>query len=131
MVITPLVPVTLFRALSGRFDRHRKIARWTWPLWMYVAVSGVVVYVMSVHLFPYDRRPHMPDEAGVAPVPVGMVAPDTAMRRELTAWTGLAVGALGIAGAVRVPAGDVARSRRRIRCFRGRSASSKRAWSST
>jgi putative membrane protein len=51
-VITPLVPITLFRALAGRFDRHRKIARWTWPLWMYVAVSGVVVYVMSVHLFP-------------------------------------------------------------------------------
>ena len=40
----------------------------------------------------------MPDEAGVAPVPVGVVAPDTALRRELTAWTGLAVGALGIAG---------------------------------
>ena len=33
--------------------RHRKIARWTWPLWMYVAVSGVVVYVMAVHMFPY------------------------------------------------------------------------------
>jgi cytochrome c oxidase subunit I len=40
----------------------------------------------------------MPDEAGVAPVPVGVIAPDTALRRELTAWTGLAVGALGIAG---------------------------------
>jgi putative membrane protein len=53
VVITPLVPVTVFRALSGRYDRHRKIARWTWPLWMYVAVSGVVVYVMAVHLFPY------------------------------------------------------------------------------
>ena len=53
VAITLLVPITLFRALAGRFDRHRKIARWTWPLWMYVAVSGVVVYVMSVHLFPY------------------------------------------------------------------------------
>lgn len=51
--IVPLVPITLFRALAGRFDRHRKIARWTWPVWMYVAVSGVVVYVMSVHLYPY------------------------------------------------------------------------------
>ena len=52
VVITPLVPVTVFRALSGRYDRHRKIARWTWPLWMYVAVSGVVVYVMAVHIYP-------------------------------------------------------------------------------
>jgi uncharacterized membrane protein YozB (DUF420 family) len=58
VVITPLVPIALFRALAGRFDRHRKIARWTWPLWMYVAVSGVVVYVMSVHLFPYTGVLH-------------------------------------------------------------------------
>ena len=52
VVITPLVPLTLYRALRGQYDRHRKIARWTWPLWMYVAVSGVVVYVMAVHMFP-------------------------------------------------------------------------------
>lgn len=52
-VIMPLVPITLWRGLSARFDRHRRIARWTWPLWMYVAISGVVVYVMAVHLFPY------------------------------------------------------------------------------
>lgn len=53
IVITVMVPITVFRALAGRFDRHRRIARWTWPLWMYVAVSGVVVYVMAIHLFPY------------------------------------------------------------------------------
>jgi putative membrane protein len=53
VAITPLVPITLWRALSRRFDRHRRIARWTWPLWMYVGVSGVVVYIMAVHLFPY------------------------------------------------------------------------------
>jgi putative membrane protein len=58
VVITPLVPVTVFRALSGRYDRHRKIARWTWPLWMYVAVSGVVVYVMAVHMYPYGGGAH-------------------------------------------------------------------------
>ena len=58
VVITPLVPVTVFRALSGRYDRHRKIARWTWPLWMYVAVSGVVVYVMAVHIYPYGGNSH-------------------------------------------------------------------------
>jgi len=58
VVITPLVPLTLYRALRGQYDRHRRIARWTWPLWMYVAVSGVVVYVMATHLFPFTGGPH-------------------------------------------------------------------------
>lgn len=53
VVITPLVPVTVYRALKGQFDKHKRLARWTWPLWMYVAVSGVVVYAMAVHFFPY------------------------------------------------------------------------------
>lgn len=53
VAITVLVPITVVRALAGRFDRHRRIARWTWPLWLYVAFSGVVVYVMAIHLFPY------------------------------------------------------------------------------
>jgi putative membrane protein len=51
-VIVPLVLVTLYRALSGQFERHRKIARWTLPLWLYVSVTGVVVYWMLYHLFP-------------------------------------------------------------------------------
>jgi len=51
MVLVPAVPVTLFRGLTGRFDQHRKIARWTWLLWMYVAVSGVVIYAMAFHLY--------------------------------------------------------------------------------
>jgi len=45
-VIVPLVLVTLSRGLSRKFDRHRAIARWTLPLWMYVSVTGVVVYFM-------------------------------------------------------------------------------------
>jgi putative membrane protein len=44
--IVPLVLMTVSRALAGRFDRHRRIARITWPLWMYVSVTGVIVYVM-------------------------------------------------------------------------------------
>ena len=55
IAITPLVPVTVWRALSGRFESHRRLARITWPLWMFVAVSGVVVYVMAVHLYPYTH----------------------------------------------------------------------------
>ena len=44
--ILPLALITLSRALSKRFDRHRKIARWTLPIWLYVSVTGVVIYVM-------------------------------------------------------------------------------------
>jgi uncharacterized membrane protein YozB (DUF420 family) len=46
-----LVPITLTRALRERFDRHRAIARWTLPIWMYVSVTGVVIYLMLYHLF--------------------------------------------------------------------------------
>ncbi len=44
--IVPLVLITLFRALTGRYDRHRKIARFTLPVWLYVALTGVLVYLM-------------------------------------------------------------------------------------
>jgi uncharacterized membrane protein YozB (DUF420 family) len=46
IAIVPLVLVTVSRALGRRFDRHRRIARWTLPLWLYVSVTGVVIYVM-------------------------------------------------------------------------------------
>lgn len=49
--IVPLVIITLSRALRERFDRHRAIARWTFPIWLYVSVTGVVIYVMLYHLF--------------------------------------------------------------------------------
>ena len=45
-VILPMAIVTLARALRGRFDGHRRIARWTLPLWLYVSVTGVVIYGM-------------------------------------------------------------------------------------
>jgi uncharacterized membrane protein YozB (DUF420 family) len=44
--IVPLVLITVSRGLSAKYDRHRRIARWTLPLWLYVSVTGVVVYVM-------------------------------------------------------------------------------------
>lgn len=50
-VIVPLIIITLTRALRERFDRHRVIARWTYPLWLYVSVTGVVIYVMLYKLF--------------------------------------------------------------------------------
>jgi uncharacterized membrane protein YozB (DUF420 family) len=52
IIIVPLVLITLSRALRQRFDLHRKISRWTWPLWMYVSVTGVVIYVLLYQVFP-------------------------------------------------------------------------------
>jgi len=46
IAIVPMVLITVSRALGRRFDAHRRIARITWPLWMYVSVTGVVVYLM-------------------------------------------------------------------------------------
>jgi putative membrane protein len=46
VVALPLVLVTFFYSLSGRFPQHRKVARWTFPLWFYVSVTGVITYVM-------------------------------------------------------------------------------------
>ncbi|KAB2960653.1 MAG: DUF420 domain-containing protein [Thermoanaerobaculia bacterium] len=45
-VLPVLVAITVSRALARRFDRHRRIARWTLPVWLYVSVTGVVVYWM-------------------------------------------------------------------------------------
>jgi putative membrane protein len=50
IVIVPMVLTTLYRAWRQRFDLHRRIARWTLPIWMYVSVTGVVVYWMLYHL---------------------------------------------------------------------------------
>lgn len=50
-VIVPLVIITLTRALRERFDQHRAMARWTFPLWLYVSVTGVLVYFMLYHWF--------------------------------------------------------------------------------
>ena len=54
MVIVPLAIVTLARGLGGRYPQHRAIARWTWPLWMYVSVTGVIVYFMLYRWFPHS-----------------------------------------------------------------------------
>jgi len=50
MMVVPLVVLSLIAALRGRFDRHRRIARWTFPIWLYVSVTGVVVYLMLYQL---------------------------------------------------------------------------------
>ena len=49
-LIVPLALVTASRGLRGRFEKHVRIARWTLPLWLYVSVTGVVIYFMLYHL---------------------------------------------------------------------------------
>jgi putative membrane protein len=55
IAIVPMILVTVTRALRARFDQHRKIARWTWPLWMYVSVTGVLIYLLLYQIFPQQR----------------------------------------------------------------------------
>jgi putative membrane protein len=52
IVIVPMIIVTLRRAWLEKFDKHRLIARWTLPLWLYVSVTGVIVYLMVYQLYP-------------------------------------------------------------------------------
>jgi putative membrane protein len=51
-VIVPLVLITVFRAWKADFRKHVRIARWTLPIWLYVSVTGVVIYMMLYQLFP-------------------------------------------------------------------------------
>src|SRR5215470_14351556 len=55
-VLAALIPVlaiiTLRRALRGQYHKHRRLARWTLPAWLYVSVTGVIVYLMLYHLYP-------------------------------------------------------------------------------
>jgi putative membrane protein len=51
IVIVPLILVTLRRAWMEKFDKHRRIARWTLPLWFYVCVTGVIVYLMVYQIY--------------------------------------------------------------------------------
>jgi putative membrane protein len=46
VVVLPMILITFFLSLSGRFPAHRKLARWTFPIWLYVSVTGVIVYLM-------------------------------------------------------------------------------------
>ena len=49
-LVPPLAIVTLWRAVAERFDKHRRLARWTLPIWLYVSITGVIVYWMLYHL---------------------------------------------------------------------------------
>lgn len=71
--IPALAIVTLVFALRGRFARHARLARWTLPTWMYVSVTGVVIYVLLYHLYPPCGA--LPaDQPGACPGPVARVS---------------------------------------------------------
>lgn len=53
--VLPLVFMTFSRAFKMNYERHKKIARWAWPIWMYVSVTGVVIYVILYQIFPQTR----------------------------------------------------------------------------
>ena len=52
VAVAPMVLVTFSRALKERFDSHRRVARWTLPIWLYVSVTGVIVYLMLYQFYP-------------------------------------------------------------------------------
>jgi putative membrane protein len=52
VVIVPMILMTLYRAWKQRWEAHKKISRVTWPLWMYVSITGVIVYMMLYQWFP-------------------------------------------------------------------------------
>ena len=55
VAVVPMVFMTVVPALQARFDRHRRIGSWTWPIWLYVSVTGVLVYMMLYVWFPSRR----------------------------------------------------------------------------
>jgi putative membrane protein len=55
VAIVPMVLMTLYRAARRQFESHKRISRWTWPIWIYVSVTGVLIYFLLYHIFP--QRP--------------------------------------------------------------------------
>ena len=55
VVIVPLIIAAVTQAVRRRFESHKKITRWTWPLWMYVSVTGVVIYLLLYQIFPQPK----------------------------------------------------------------------------
>src|SRR4029077_4798370 len=51
-VVTPFVVATLYKALKGNFDGHKRLARLVYPVWLYVSITGVIVYIFLYHLYP-------------------------------------------------------------------------------
>lgn len=57
VLVPPMAIISVVRAFAERFDRHKKIARWTLPIWLYVSFTGVLVYLMLYQWFPSANLP--------------------------------------------------------------------------
>lgn len=55
VVILPMIMMTFSRALKAKYELHKKIAKWTWPLWMYVSTTGVIIYLLLYQIFPQAK----------------------------------------------------------------------------
>ena len=55
VVIVPLIIAAVVQAIRGKFESHKKITCWTWPMWMYVSVTGVLIYLLLYQIFPQGR----------------------------------------------------------------------------
>ena len=72
VAIVPMVLWTVIRAIQKKWEAHKRIARWTWPVWMYVSVTGVVVYLLLYQVFPQPRPEGKPPRiTAEASPPVG------------------------------------------------------------
>ena len=54
-VIVPLIFTSIILGLKGKNEKHKKVSRWTFPLWMYVSVTGVIIYLLLYQIFPQTR----------------------------------------------------------------------------
>jgi uncharacterized membrane protein YozB (DUF420 family) len=52
VAVLPFIFITVYKALSGQFHKHMRVARWTFPIWLYVSITGVIVYLMLYRLYP-------------------------------------------------------------------------------
>lgn len=55
VIIVPLIIATVLAAWSGNLKRHVSLARWTWPLWLYVSVTGVLIYLLLYRIYPQSQ----------------------------------------------------------------------------
>jgi uncharacterized membrane protein YozB (DUF420 family) len=66
IAIVPMVLVTVILALRKSWASHKRIARWTWPIWMYVSVTGVLIYLLLYQIFPQQTDNTLPVKASSA-----------------------------------------------------------------
>jgi uncharacterized membrane protein YozB (DUF420 family) len=65
VAIVPMVLATVFLAFRKKWEAHKKIARWTWPTWMYVSVTGVMIYLLLYQIFPQTPQAPAPVNSSV------------------------------------------------------------------